>query len=1496
MPTERQKTPEKVAGRAQKKPVRAAIELTPIVSSFPESRRWFWARFKSGSSVDPARPSMFNWPRPVTEQSSPNYLRQLERRFRLGARISPMRVLSILFFCTFAVSVGVLRYLQSTTDTLTVQALYKVARSSAAFAQLDANNDPEIKATWSDHGLTISRHPNVVTSPASGANAADTDAFLAQAIEKARADEPHEAWTTTPNGVQLRYAVPDRRGGLIVIENHAPPGLQRMISTFARLFALVCAATVLSILGIGLLLLAMEKVLHDTIHLPLEQRRMLLADALSDRARPGRKNRLIAITITAAVLFAFALRLPGASFGVMYVFLVLLSLRSSRVWHTHYAAGLATCLIFAKLFVLAEHDLPWMPLANSLLSLGAIWTTALLSLANTARERNEAAMRAEADARAHESETLRATLARAEAAETELRPAVERLNVATQAASISVWEFDNASRRFLWDLNRPAAYGLDHVPIDQYGREFYKIIHPEDRELVMKARGLAQQRDRNLYSYRFRVLRPGQAVRHMQVFERVKVDAHDRPVGLIGATWEVTEEVQTHELLQRQAKQERDLVDRLNIATQAAGIRSWEMQLDPARLLWTDNFDMAWLLENAPDAMAGVIKLTHPEDAGAFPRAVKQATRDGVDIVEYRYRLRRRDGNWDHLQNYARLFRDEQGKTIRALGVSWSITKQVEAAEQLRAAEHRMERAINGTQDGLWEIDADRKGAWFSPRCGELLGYAENELPPQAEFIFARLHPDDLQSVIEAAKRHFDEQLPLDVEIRLQTKQGDYRWYRARGMAERDAAGKPMRLSGSLQDTTEARAARDELLHATEAAHAANRAKSEFLANVSHEIRTPMNGILGMTSLLIDTDLDRTQRDYAETIRNSGASLLSVINDILDFSKIEAGKLDIETLPLDLRANVEDVGAMLAFQAADKHLEIILDIQADVPTQVMGDPQRIRQCLMNLIGNAIKFTHSGEIVVAVALTRANEGGSTIRFEIRDTGIGIGGQALQSLFQPFTQADSSTTRHYGGTGLGLSIVRRLVELMGGTVGATSEVGRGSTFWFTLPLNAADFERPTSEMRAPLSSRVLIAEDNHTNRRVLLDQIRHAGCDAEAVGSSAEALSILHSAAAAGRPFDILLTDFQMPDIDGAMLAEQVNRSVELAATRVVMLTSMDRQGDLGRSAGLTLAGVLAKPVRARELIACLQLAMTKTAQAWHASPQPMVTRYKLVERNAAQKFSGRVLLIEDNEVNQKVATRFLARLGCEVTIANNGAEGISAYALALQSEMPFAIVMMDLQMPVMDGFTATRHIRDVEGWRKRTPIVALTANAMTGQLERCLAAGMDAFLAKPLDADRLREVLVKFGMAVDAEPDDGNEKAPTQADADSTVAKLLTRHEHSPIDLARLREITQGDIEFERDLLMAFAATCEAAQIDLATARRSKDHSLLERAAHKLKGASGNVQALALYDLCAELEDRAQVANDAEIESQVDRISCAIDVIKDYLRATHESAAKEVGAA
>jgi two-component system sensor histidine kinase/response regulator len=1034
-----------------------------------------------------------------------------------------------------------------------------------------------------------------------------------------------------------------------------------------------------------------------------------------------------------------------------------------------------------------------------------------------------------------------------QAQETRVRALLERLSVATRAAGMSTWEYDLQQKQFIWLERRTSALGEGEIPVERLGERLFAQMHPDDRAQLDRDLEEAIRAGKTDFSHRFRVVRPDGIVRHLHTYAHIVRDRDGVATRLLGATNDVTNEIQTNEMLFRQAGQERALIERLSVATRAARITTWEIDLDRRVFLWFENPPAGFeeYAQKSDMSLDSFQQRVYPPDRHTFEDVLRSAFEESRDYVSYRYRVYNDRGELIHMQVYGQLLGHENERWTRLLGASWDVTKEVEAAK-------RFERAVHGTQDGLWEVDA-QGSAWCSPRAAELLGYAPNELSSDTNFFAGFVHPDDVQVVEGARRAHFERGVPYDIEVRLRTRSGDYRWYRARASAERDEHGHPLRLSGSIQDVTEARAARDELLRATEAAEAANRAKSEFLANVSHEIRTPMNGIIGMTDLILGTHLDRMQRDYAETIRSSADSLLTVINDILDFSKIEAGKLDIEAVELDLREVVEDVGAMLAVQAAAKHLELIVHVHPDVPARVLTDPQRLRQCLVNLAGNAVKFTHAGEVVIEVRTLRREGDRVITHFEVRDTGIGIAPEKLSSLFQPFVQADSSTTRLFGGTGLGLSIVRRLVEMMGGEVGARSEPGAGSTFWFTLPLERCE---PTARLPIPdltrMGRRVLVVDDNETNRRVIAGQLIHAGYEVSLASSGTEALTLLHKAASDGHPFEAAIVDNRMPDMTGAALGERVNSDPRLSIARMIMLTSVDSSGDSRRFAELGFAAYLTKPVRSAELLECLDHVLSRDAKEWHMQTQPLLTRSHLMARTLAapHRNRARVLLVEDNPVNQKVAVRLLERMGCTVRVADNGAEGVRAF-----TEGVYDIVLMDLQMPVMDGLMATKEIRALPQGAN-VPIVALTANAMAGQLERCLEAGMNAFLTKPIEIDRLQETLDRF------------HQPHTTVSAHSAAAAST---ETAPIDLARLNDITEGDPAFAQELVATFIASGTAVLAEIDAALAASDRVATGRAAHKLKGASANIAADRLRELAHSLETQSDRLDLPSLNALIDQL-------------------------
>ena len=866
----------------------------------------------------------------------------------------------------------------------------------------------------------------------------------------------------------------------------------------------------------------------------------------------------------------------------------------------------------------------------------------------------------------------------------------------------------------------------------------------------------------------------------------------------------------------------------------------------------------------------------HPEDR---PRCWETyvAAFDARQPFTMEYRLRRQDGQYRWILDTGVPRTGADGSFAGYIGSCVDITEQKHAAETQQRFEQlfRHSPALM-TLASLPErrfVDANEA---FLDTLGfsldEVLGKTAGELglyvaPEHQAAVDEHLRTGDRIPRLEMQTRRRDGGI-LDILFSGETVHSQGQRYLLTAMVDitqrKQAEAAVRETNLRLQEAT-ARAT-----EMAQRAEAATVAKSEFLANMSHEIRTPMNGVIGMTGLLLDTPLDAQQRHYAETIRSSGESLLTLLNDILDFSKIEAGKLELETVDFDLRVLLDDFVAPLAVRAQSKGLEFICAVGPDVPGGLRGDPSRLRQILTNLVGNAVKFTQRGEISLRVRPLRQTTSEAVLRFAIRDTGIGISAETQQRLFQKFTQADASTTRRYGGTGLGLAIATELTTRMGGEIGVTSEEGGGSEFWFTVRLATSALPpQPPPACAGLHGTRVLVVDDNATVRESLLDQLAAWGVRATASPDGRNALQVLVQADAAGDPFRVALLDMRMPGMDGETLAQAIAADPRLQTTRLLLLTSLAQRDDVSRWRPLGLAACLTKPIRTLELAARLGEMLTGpvTTPALASANRPAALP-------PLSRPGARILVAEDNAVNQEVALAVLRKLGLRADAVADGIEALTAMAI-----IPYDLVLMDVQMPEMDGLAATRLVRNRLSAAKNheIPIVAMTANAMRGDRERCLEAGMNGYITKPVSLQALVDALntwlpplgaaeVPASPAKVAEPAAGLATGPQTPifDRAGMLARLMEDEELAEIIVARFLESVPQQIEALRHALQA------------------GDAPGVRLTAHSIKGAAGNVGGECVRAVAWDLEQAAQAGDLlaagthlAELATQFDRLQAAM---------------------
>ena len=900
-----------------------------------------------------------------------------------------------------------------------------------------------------------------------------------------------------------------------------------------------------------------------------------------------------------------------------------------------------------------------------------------------------------------------------------------------------------------------------------------------------------------------------------------------------GVGLDVTEQKKADRAMQASEQKFRDLFDDAPVAYH-------ELDLD-SRLTRVNATELAMLGYKAGEMVGRSVWDFIIEEQ---PEEIMPPTMAANARLEYQCTFRRKDGRKVAVLMRQKFITDASGAICGRRATLQDITALKRTERELRDAEEKYRSIFENATEGIYQSTAEGSYLSVNPALAKMYGYdSPDELMGTVTHIARQLYAQPGRRA-EFAAQIQEKNFVSDFESEIYRKDGSKIWISERCHGVRDGDGKLLYYEGTAEDITARREAQQAIKAARDAALESTRLKSEFLANMSHEIRTPMNGIIGMTDLLLDTELSPKQRDFTQTISGSADALLTIINDILDFSKIEAGMLSFEEFDFHLPSVVESSVELLAARSAAKKVEIASLVYHGVPTDLCGDPGRLRQVLTNLIGNAVKFTERGEVVVRANCQEETATHAVIRFTITDTGIGIEPLALARLFQAFVQADGSTTRRFGGTGLGLAICRQLVERMGGEIGVTSQPGKGSTFWFT-----ARFARQAAgaaglvPRKAPLQGvRVLIVDDHETNRTILHHLFTSWSMQVQQAVNGEEALALMRFAAGRGKPFDLTILDMHMPGMNGLELARAIKSEPPLAATRLVMLTSVDHHDEPGALRESGVDGYLVKPVKQSPLFDCLSTVLSVDVESGGIQAGLVALETTKPAPAALAGLKLDILLAEDNVVNQKVAICQLQKLGLEPDVVATGHAALAALAAK-----KYDVVFMDCQMPELDGYAATQALRKTEGGARHTWVVAITANSLEGDREKCLAAGMDDYLSKPVRPADLLGALSRYLGTVTYVP-----AAPAPAQPTGSAGAI------DPAMLAAFREMDGPGGENLLDTLIAtFLENTPAVLAEARAALALQSAPPLERAAHALKGSCSNFGAAAMRAACQRLEDTAR---------------------------------------
>lgn len=879
--------------------------------------------------------------------------------------------------------------------------------------------------------------------------------------------------------------------------------------------------------------------------------------------------------------------------------------------------------------------------------------------------------------------------------------------------------------------------------------------------------------------------------------------------------------------------------------------------------------------------------LAHPEQC----HYIDEQIRANGSVCDYLIEMRCKDGTTMYGVISIEVIEDHGEEFL--LSVIIDVTQRIALEKNLSRERDHLNNVVEAANIGVWEWNIQTQEFTVNEEYGRIAGYTVEEISLLLmKNRYALVFTDDLKSVKHQLQAHIDGISPsYDTEFRIQHRNGSLIWVHDRGkIKKRDKDGNPQVFYGVRTEISDRKGIEEDLLNTIEqlsnerlrsgkltvAANAASQAKSDFLANMSHEIRTPLNGIIGMSGLLLNTPVSEEQQRFAAAIKMSGESLLALVNDILDFSKIEAGRLELEIIELDLIDMVEEVAMMIALRAEEKHIELVIDIDHGCPAKVNGDPARLRQILLNIAGNAVKFTETGEIVIVARHVKDHEQ-SYIRFSVRDTGVGIPQYKQSTVFEKFVQADASTTRKFGGSGLGLTISKSLVEKMGGTIGvispATENAGTGhdgTEFWFTLPVEATTQKGKQCEIQdIAQGKKILVIDDNDSGRRALCNLLRGCGFSTDCAADAENGLMMVCNAVSGNFSYDLVLIDMALPDRDGLTLGKKIKENTEFQNTPLVLMIAMKDLADVGRFKKSGITECISKPVRRNDLV--YVLIKIFTGKSWHSEE----LRASSKTGKGKNALAGiRILLAEDNDVNKQVACGIMKMFGLEVKAVVNGAEAIKAL-----EEEHFDAVLMDVQMPVLDGYEATKCIRDKTSAVKnrRVPVIAMTAHAGVDDRSKCLNAGMDDYLTKPLMAEELKKVLLKWT---------GGAQRTTDVSSDTDVNQGNVPKGFIVFDEKNLLKRLMNNRELAAKVLLAFLNDLPPKIASIKLLADAGDTETCARIAHSIKGAAANLGADAIREVACAIEN-AGVADDKktlvnlvkEIEHQFELFKVAIEKLK-----------------